>query len=274
MRLDEQKILVLGFGNMAFAMVKGLISQNVLKASQVTAVVHGEKSKENAGILGVNTVLSPDEAKKGVFNVVLVALKPAQVKEVLPLYKHLAGENVLFISVVTGVSVATFRELLSDNALIVRTMPNTPLAIGKGATGLFAPENIALPLKNVAKSLFEALGEAVWLEKEEHINVVTALSGSGPAYFFAMMEALVLAAERMGLSREQALPLILSTCEGAGAYALASHGEKTLEGLREAVTSKGGTTEAGLKVLSERHFPEILDETVKKAYERALEFSI
>lgn len=175
----------------------------------------------------------------------VVALKPMVLEEVLPLYKGKVDEKTLIISVATGKTLAFYKEHLGQE--IVRAMPNTPVSINQGVIGLAAAPKIYLKFRTQVDGLLGSLGYLAWLESEEQLNQVTALSGSGPAYVFYMIESMAQAGEGMGLSASQAYEMALHTVAGAGAYAVASGLPASV--LRDNVTSPKGTTEQALKVL-------------------------
>jgi pyrroline-5-carboxylate reductase len=186
--------------------------------------------------------------------------------------KDAVGADTLIISIAAGVKVANIAAVLGDTA-IVRIMPNTPALIGEGASALFANDK-AKPMLEEAKLIFSAVGKTVVIENEDLIDAVTAVSGSGPAYYFLLMEEMIKAAVELGLPKTVAKDLVLQTAKGAGL--LAAEADKTGESpaeLRRKVTSPGGTTEAALKVLAEGKFGPLIEAAVKKARDRSKELS-
>ncbi|WP_157217548.1 pyrroline-5-carboxylate reductase [Flavisphingomonas formosensis] len=175
---------------------------------------------------------------------VVIAVKPQMLDQVLPSLIPLAEQDALFVSVAAGATVARYTAILGDKARVVRTMPNTPAAIGKGITALVAGPNVDGAARAYAEMLLKAVGETVWVETEAQIDAVTAVSGSGPAYFFRFTEALARAGEREGLPPELAMKLARATFSGAGA--LADSRSDPIADLRVEVTSPGGTTAAAL----------------------------
>ena len=174
----------------------------------------------------------------------LLAVKPQIAGDLLPRLQRFARPGVLLISIVAGLSLANLCAALGDEVRAVRAMPNTPAGVLKGITGVYAPPNIDAAGRAQAETLLSAVGEVVWLESEAGIDLVTAISGSGPAYFFRFAEALAAAGEAMGLSADTAQRLARRTLEGAGA--LAASTDRTLADLRVEVTSPKGTTAAAL----------------------------
>lgn len=196
---------------------------------------------------------------------VALAVKPQDMDEVLP---KLAGfGRALFISIAAGKKISYFEKALPGKK-IVRAMPNLPAIIGRGVSVACANRE-ALPDKELAEKLLSACGEVFWVEDEALLDSVTALSGSGPAYFFLLMEAMAKAGEKLGLSREMALRLATLTARGSAELAFSAN--ETPGELRQAVTSKGGTTEAALAKLAA--FPDMVMEAMNAAAKRSRELS-
>ncbi len=201
-------------------------------------------------------------------DVVVIAVKPQKANDVLPQYAKLAM-NAIVISVMAGKSITNISNTLGGASRVARTMPNLPAAMGKGMTGLFAPTMIDGEGRATIQSLMSAAGETVWVDTEEHIDFVTAISGSGPAYYFLMTEALAEAGEALGLKKEVAAKLALQTLIGAGV--LMDIETRSPEEMRKAVTSPGGTTEAALSVLegTGSELRELIKKAVAAAAKRA-----
>ncbi len=262
--LNDKHILVVGLGNMATALISGLLRSAVVNPLNVTAVVHGLKSQQNAELLGVNTVSGVEALEKPV-DIVLLAVKPQVMADVLPLCKGLVCADTLFISIAAGVSIERLTDALGKKASIIRAMPNTPVAVGEGMAAIYAPSHVSDLHQKWADSIFSASGACLFVPKEGQMHAVTALSGSGPAYFFYFIEALAEAGVAAGLSKTDSYKLAIGTCKGAGVYANACFPAKSIEELRENVTSKGGTTAAGLAVLKASNLKGICSQVVDKA---------
>jgi pyrroline-5-carboxylate reductase len=205
---------------------------------------------------------------------ILIAIKPQMMATVLPSVQSIVGPQTLLLSVAAGTTIANFEVYFGADARIIRTMPNTPAAVGAGITGLVAKNLITKSEKEIAEMLMQAVGETVWVEREELINSVTAVSGSGPAYVFHMIECLAAAAENEGLSPEASQKLARQTIIGAGAL-LAGEPETSAFTLRERVTSPKGTTAAGLDALMgvDCGLGGLIRETVRAARKRSEELS-
>ena len=195
----------------------------------------------------ITLVAAPSQVKAKKLSVCLVALKPQILKHEAPVLAQVAQGGALMISVAAGTHTDLLFQAWGKKARIIRAMPNTPGAIGQGITGLYAAPGATAADKRKAVQLLSALGETVWVAREDLIDSVTALSGSGPAYLFLMAEAMTEAGIAEGLPREQAEKLARATVAGAGALLAADKAPASQ--LREAVTSPGGTTAAALSVL-------------------------
>lgn len=270
---ENKRILVVGMGNMATALFKGVIASGLVQPKHVYAVVHGETSKKNAEALGVNLVCDV-EALDVDIDVVFVAVKPQMMGDVLPLYKKWADNGCLFVSVAAGFLVSSIRHYLGENAQVVRAMPNTPCEIGAGISGIYLESGKTLYDKSFLGAFFEASGEVIYVDSEDQLNLVTALSGSGPAYFFYVIEALAEAAMEHGMSEPNSYKLAIETCKGAGMYASMCHLSTSVPNLRKNVTSPGGTTEAGLKVLNTHNSKAVFFQVVEKSYKKAKNLSL
>jgi pyrroline-5-carboxylate reductase len=195
----------------------------------------------------VTLVGAPSQVKAKKLSACVVALKPQILKGEAPVLADFARSGALMISIAAGTHTKSLFKAWGGKARIVRAMPNTPGAIGHGISGLFAARGTTVADKRKAAMLLSALGETVWVTREDLIDSVTALSGSGPAYLFLMAEAMTQAGIAEGLPRDQAEKLARATVAGAGALLAAD--KSPASALRQAVTSPGGTTEAALKVL-------------------------
>lgn len=203
------------------------------------------------------------------FDIIVVAIKPQLIEAILPDYiKHLAKDGVV-VSMAAGCSMETLSGALETQA-IIRIMPNLPSFIGKGVAGIFAGPAVTSKQRSLIESLMNLSGRCVWVETEDGIDRITAVAGSGPGYVFEFARAYVEAAMELGFSKEDARDLVLGTI--AGTIEMAQQSSQTLETLRNNVTSKNGTTEAGLNALNgDQGLTEKLKSTVEAAYRRAIE---
>ncbi len=261
------KLCFLGGGNMATALIGGLVARGFAAADIAVVEMSPQARERLAARFAVRVSTAPDAALQGA-DVLVLAVKPQDMRAALASVARFSKEK-LVISVAAGIGVAALSRWLGGHRKIVRCMPNTPGLIGAGITGLFAPSEVSATEKKQAEDILRAVGEVVWLPEERLIDPVTAVSASGPAYVFWFIEHLAAAAEKLGISKEDALRLAKQTVLGAAQLASAS--EKDPSQLRREVTSKGGTTEAALKVFDEERLGERFIRAVEAASARGAE---
>lgn len=258
-------LVLLGCGKMGSAMLAGWLKQGLPPSS--VWVIDPHPSDWLAGLDGLhlNTDLPANPT------IVLIAVKPQMMGEALPELAALGNGETLFISVAAGTAIATYEAMLGAATPIVRAMPNTPAAVGRGITAIIGNAHASPAHLNAAEGLLAAVGQVVRLTGEAQMDAVTAVSGSGPAYVFHLIEALAAAGEAEGLSPALAMTLAKATVAGAGA--LAEQSEESPTQLRINVTSPGGTTQAALEVLMNEvdGFPVLLRRAVAAAANRSRE---
>lgn len=264
------KITFLGGGNMASALICGLVKQGFSAADiQVVELFEAARARLQASF-GVHASASLDSAALAC-DVMVLAVKPQQMREALaPLAGRLG--NQVIVSIAAGLRLEDLSRWLGGYGLLVRAMPNTPALIGQGVTGLFADPSVSAGQRAAVDRIMAAVGTCAWVEQESLIDAVTALSGSGPAYVFHFIEALQAAGEKLGLSAETARSLALQTLVGASALAASS--EEPPSVLRERVTSKGGTTEAALNSLAADGFVGVIERALVAAAGRGKELGV
>jgi pyrroline-5-carboxylate reductase len=267
--ITEQRILLIGCGNMGRALVRGWLAQGIA-ASQICVVDTQDAARAAAAGLGVVVKQALD--RDVVADIVVFAVKPQQLDATIGDYRSLISGGGTVLSIAAGKTLAYFESAYGTNTAIVRAMPNTPAAIGRGISALVANAAATAAQRKLAETLLGAVGNVVWLSDETHMDAVTAVSGSGPAYVFLLIEALIAAAERQGLEATLARELATATVAGAGAYAAQS--VLGPAELRQQVTSPGGTTQAALDVLMAQHgLKELIDEAVLAATARSRELA-
>lgn len=239
-----QDILLVGAGNMGSALLKGWLARGLAPES-LTVVEASAAARQSVAAFGVRTLERIDAGSRAAL--VVLAIKPQQLDAVLAQCLPLAARQPLFLSIVAGKRLDNYRRVLGPDVPLVRAMPNTPAAIGSGMTVLCADPRVTAAQRAACDALMGAVGATAWVEAEDAMDAVTAISGSGPAYVFLLIEALTEAAVRAGLEAPLARRLALETVAGSGQYARAS--ELDAAELRRRVTSPGGTTEAALGVL-------------------------
>lgn len=260
------KLGFIGGGNMAAAMIGGLLQEGFDAGDIMVDEPHDQRRAWLVHELGVQVEESPAESLTA--EVVILAVKPQHLHEVLhalpPLQPH-----QLVLSVVAGIRAADISRWLQGHAAVVRAMPNTPALIGEGAAGLYATPGVSATQRTQAERIMSAVGMTVWVRNEAQIDAVTAISGSGPAYVFYLIEALEAAALDLGLEADTANRLSLQTFFGAAA--LAMQNQTPLAELRARVTSKGGTTERGVLALEQAGVKDALLRAARDAAARAHE---
>lgn len=260
------KVLVIGLGNMANALISRMLDQGTLNREYVYAVAHGEKSRQKITELGLQTFHEKEDLQ---FDVVLLGVKPQALKSIVPEHREVVSKSHLLISMLAGVECQTLQSVF-DCKSVARIMPNMPSAIGQGVVGYYMPKkSSAISLEQ----LFASCGEVVQVDKEDQLHLVTALAGSGTAFYYYFIRAFVEQAVAMGLDRERATKMAAMACQGAGAYALKESEGKTLSDMIASVASKGGTTQAGLDCLAENKVDERLSMVVNAVHKRSLQLS-
>ena len=255
-----ERVAFVGGGNMAFALATGLM------AAQPAQVVVAEPLAEARARFGRSIATTADnvEAVRDAA-VVVLAVKPQVVRTVAQQIAPGLGREALVVSIAAGVPLAAIERWTGGGRAVVRCMPNTPALVGAGISGLVANAAVSTAQRRTAERLLSAVGEVAWFESDADLDAVTALSGSGPAYFFYMIEALVRAGVALGVAPEVAKRLVVATAAGAAAMAA----EEDPATLRVQVTSPGGTTERALSILAERAFPDALAAATRGAFERS-----
>jgi pyrroline-5-carboxylate reductase len=268
--METPNIAFIGAGNMGRSLIQGLLADGYPADRMRVAEPNPE---QRSRIQGLNPAAISDDNAAAVADaaVVVLAVKPQQMRGVAQqLAPALAGRAPLVVSIAAGIRTVDLERWLGQGA-IVRAMPNTPALLKVGATGLYAGGGVTAEQREVAESILRAVGLTVWVDDEGLIDVVTALSGSGPAYFFLLMEVLENAGARLGLSREQSRLLTLQTALGAARMALESDADPAT--LRAQVTSPGGTTEQALRVMQEQGLAQIVEAAVEAARARGAELA-
>lgn len=279
MQQNTQNILFIGGGNMATALIGGILGNNqnikisVLEISP-TATQTLQQKFQNIQIF--NSAENLTNLTNPNFDIVFLAVKPQNLADALqPLNQQKFWQNALIISIVAGMPTQKIQHFLNDNSKlkIVRVMPNTPALINQAMSGLFANENVDENNKQIAQNLLSSVGKILWLQNERQIDAITAISGSGPAYVFLFLEALQKAAQNLGFDNKQAELLALQTLLGAGLLAKNNidSGKDNFAQLREKVTSKGGTTAAALEVFFKNNFENLVENACKAAQQRSIE---
>jgi pyrroline-5-carboxylate reductase len=267
---DIRRLAFIGGGNMAAALISGLTKRGIPADRFVVADPSQDQLNRLVRDYGIKVAADNAGAAREA-EVVILAVKPQQLRTVaLGLATHLQN-SPLVISVAAGIPHAALARWIGLQVPVIRAMPNRPALNGFGATGLYAPASVGAAARALGETIMAAVGATVWVEHESQMDTVTALSGSGPAYFFLFMEALEAAAHELGLPIEIAHRLTLETAFGAAQMARDS--ADSLAMLRQQVTSKGGTTAAALEVLDAAGLRAIVAHAVAAADRRSAELA-
>ena len=262
------RIGFIGGGNMATALIEGLQQHPAAGRRIVVADPNAARREALSQQYGVQ-VTADNQAAAFDAEVVVLAVKPAAVPAVAHALSQQLKPDQLVVSVAAGVTVPALQRWLGGHGAVVRAMPNTPAMVGCGATGLFAAAALSATHRDMAESLMRSVGLVQWVAEESLMDVVTALSGSGPAYVFLVMEAMQAAAERLGLPAEAARLLTLETVFGAARLAMSA--SESPAALRARVTSPNGTTERGIAALESAGLRQAFESALAAAHARSVE---
>lgn len=261
-------ISIIGGGAMGEAIIRGVLAAGPLSPEDIRVCdIDASRLANLKKNYGVKPVKKYESAIKDT-DLVILAVKPQSLPKLLTDLKGLIKKGQLVLSIIAGAKIATIAKGLGHDQ-IVRAMPNTPSQIGVGITAWTASDRVTLKQKKLAQSVLDAIGKEIYVDSEKYIDMATAVSGSGPAYFFYMIECLNDAAVKIGLPRDTAAELVLETALGSAL--LAKQSPKPPQELRKQVTSPGGTTAAGIAVLESGKFKELLADAVAAAHKRAKE---
>ena len=268
--MNTHKIGFIGAGNMASSLIKGLIASGHAP-SQIWA---SDRSQETlhalAETLKINTCTDNNDLVSQV-DVIVLAVKPQVLHSVALSIVDKLTVNKLVVSIAAGISQSSLAAWLGDDCAIVRCMPNTPALVQTGATALHANNQVSDNQKDLAENILRSVGICLWVEHESELDAVTAVSGSGPAYYFLLMEAMEQAATELGLDEKTARLLVQQTALGAAKMAIES--DETSAQLRQNVTSPGGTTEQAIKTFEEGEFSLLVSKALHAARDRSIEMS-
>ncbi|WP_201588795.1 pyrroline-5-carboxylate reductase [Psychrobacter fozii] len=265
--LDNKKISFIGGGNMAQALINGLVSSGV-NPELITVSAPSKETREQYDKQQMNTVDASANPKAAVIgaDIVVLAVKPQVMRQVVGEFAD-ALDNQLVISVAAGLSTDLLSDMLGGYSNIVRAMPNTPSMIQMGATGLYGTDAISAEQKQLATAVVEASGLVIWVDDEAHMHAVTAVSGSAPAYMFYFIESMVDGAVALGLDKEKASALAMQTMLGAAKMAMNS--DDTPAELRRKVTSPKGTTQAAVESMQANEIGRQISEAMKACSDRS-----
>ena len=261
------KITIIGGGVMGSAMAEALLQQQILSAENLTVTDINLSKLDKLKQKGIVVTTNNLEAVENT-DVVIIAVKPQVISETLSPLRGAIPQNALVLSIAAGVSIATLQEIIGHKT-VVRAMPNTPVLIQTGMSGWYASEFVRQEQKEIVKQILSSFGKEIEVKSEDQIDIITALSGSGPAYVFLFIQGLVEGAARLGLDEKQAKIAAIQTVLGGAK--LAQNSDEDLKTLIENVTSKGGTTAEAQKKFTELNFQGIIAQAMEAAYDRAKE---
>ncbi len=260
----------IGGGNMARSIIGGLVADNTLKLS----IQVYDPSAEVLENLNKDFSITPATSNQSLIeqsDVVVLAVKPQAMREVLS-GLNASNSHAVFLSIAAGLNIDSLTKWLNSDVAMIRAMPNTPALVQCGATGLYANKIVSSEQRQYADTIIKSTGIALWVDSEDLLDAVTALSGSGPAYYFLVMEAMQAAAEKLGLDGKTAHQLTIQTALGAAT--LASQSSETSATLRQRVTSPGGTTEQAINTFMQNDLVGIFGKAMQAAYDRSKELAV
>ncbi len=269
--MSDFSIAFIGAGNMASSIIGGLTASGHPAQSIRAADVSTESLERLTHVAPVATGTDNAVAASGA-DVIILAVKPQVMANVCAsIAPAVAKGDSLILTIAAGVPIASYQRWLHRRVPVVRCMPNTPSLLGSGASGLFASPEVTSVQRARAQGIMDAVGTSVWVEEEQHLHAVTAVSGSGPAYFFLFMESMVDAGEQLGLDRDTATALVQQTCLGAARMALESG--VPLDELRQRVTSPKGTTEQAIASFEAQGLRDVIHRALAACSARSEELS-
>jgi pyrroline-5-carboxylate reductase len=265
------KIAILGAGNMGLSFSKSFLKYELIKPENLHLITRNEsKISKISEEFPKSKISIFNDVKELDADLIIIAVKPQDFKNVAENFQFKLKENQMVLSIMAGIKIQKIQKLLY-HPLVVRAMPNSPTLLGMGITGYTSAEGISFSQLINIERLLNATGRSVYLENEELLDGVTALSGSGPAYFYYIVDAMIKAGVQMGIDENLSKLFVEQTM--LGAYHLINNSDKSLEELIQDVASKGGTTEAALRTFEENNFKEILKNGILNAEKRAKELN-
>ncbi len=267
--MTHQTVLIIGLGNMGSALAEGLMQLDSCP-QLVLCEQNADRHQQLSAQFPAATLITQCEQCHTPPDIVILAVKPKDMKSTCQKLANELTANTLVLSIAAGVPCAAILSWLGEQHTVIRCMPNTPASIGVGMSGLYTSTATSPQHKTLAQHVMQATGKVLWLESEEKIDALTALSGSGPAYVFHLMSCLQKAGESMGFSQEETRLMIQQTVLGA---ALLAQNDVPFLQLQQNVTSKGGTTESALNVFHQHDLEGTVHKALDAAYQRAAEIS-
>jgi len=271
-KILDQTIGFIGGGNMASSLIGGLVNGGVLTPNNIMVFEpNADKAQSLSQQFGIKIAADNSELIQQ-SDIVVIAVKPQVLEKVLsPLATDFQANKPLIVSIVAGITANSIEQWLAGEYAVVRVMPNTPALVSQGASGLYANNNVSIEQKEASTMLMNAVGESAWVDTEKDIDSITALSGSGPAYFMLFIQSLIDSAVNAGLDPDTAKQLAVKTASGAAA--LIESSDTPLQTLIDNVTSPGGTTEQALLSFADSDLPEVVNKAFNAAKNRSEELA-
>lgn len=267
--MNNYKLGFIGSGKMAGAIIKGLIKTGFATAYSIIATqLEQDGLEEKSSELGIEIILD-NKVLVQKSDIIFIAVKPNQVLSVLEEIKPFINSEKLLVSIAAGIKTEKLEDALGTDTRIIRVMPNTPMLVEEGMCGIIGGKNAKQEDLEYIKDLFSAIGKAIILKDEDQMDIVTAISGSGPAFFYKVMNDIAKAGEKLGLSYEESLLLSLQTAIGSAKMAL--NRGVTMEQLISNVATKGGCTRVGVDVMKNKNTEDLFYEVIKKTTQKAYE---
>jgi pyrroline-5-carboxylate reductase len=264
------KVTIIGCGNMGLVYARAFLRYNIVSTENLLLAEKNEARRDELQRMNTGRVIVVNDPVISDSNLIIIAVKPQDFTELAPLLRGLVHPEAIVVSIMAGITIPRLAQDLS-HTYIIRAMPNSPVEVGMGMTGFSAHKSVSLEQVRSVENLLATTGRTVFFEDENMLNAVTALSGSGPAYFYYIVRAMIDAGKEMGMTEAVASTLVKQTMQGA--FQLISNQAKPLDELIKTVASKGGTTEAALSVFENGKMHETLVKGIIRAGERSAELS-
>jgi pyrroline-5-carboxylate reductase len=264
------KITIIGCGNMGLVYARSFLKYDIVTKQELLLVEKSEPRKAELERLDLGRVVIPTDPAISASDIIILAVKPQDFKALAPDLRTVIRPNNIVLSIMAGITISFIENTLGHKT-IVRAMPNSPVELGMGITGFSCNANVSHEQVRKVENLLNTTGRTVYFDREEMLDAVTALSGSGPAYFFYLVKAMIEAGKQMGMEEATAAMLVKQTM--LGSFHLINNATRSLDDLIKVVASRGGTTEAAFTVFNEKQVGEHLAEGILRAEKRAKELS-
>ncbi|MCX6312092.1 MAG: pyrroline-5-carboxylate reductase [Bacteroidetes bacterium] len=264
------KVTIIGCGNMGLVYARAFLRYNIVSKSELLLAEKNESRRDHLLQLDLGEVVLADDPKISQSELIILALKPQDFHELAPKIKMNLNPNVIILSIMAGITITQLENYLAHST-IIRAMPNSPVEVGMGMTGFSAHASVTMAQVHKVENLLATTGRTAYFENENLLNAVTALSGSGPAYFYYILRAMIDAGKQMGMEETTATTLVKQTM--LGAFHLVNNADKSFDELIKTVASKGGTTEAAIKVFEEQGLHKALVDGILRAEARGIELA-